>query len=78
MTGPHDSVIGIEIDAALGRFLTALPAKFEPASANPKLHAVIIAADTSTGRAVDIQRLSLGTQELDRLAAMPANVQTRG
>src|SRR5581483_1582597 len=37
MTGPHDSIIGVEIDAALGRFLTALPARFETATANPRL-----------------------------------------
>ena len=35
MTGPHDSIIGVEIEAALGRFLTALPSKFETATGNP-------------------------------------------
>src|ERR671923_136483 len=35
MTGPHDSVIGVEIEAALGRFLTAIPARFETAAGNP-------------------------------------------
>ena len=45
MTGPHDSIIGVEIEAALGRFLTALPAKFETATGNPRLNAVIIDAD---------------------------------
>src|ERR1700730_5150742 len=29
MTGPHDSVIGVEIELALGRFLNALPTRFE-------------------------------------------------
>ena len=42
MTGPHDSVVGVEIQAALGRFLTALPARFETATANPRLHAAIV------------------------------------
>ena len=40
MTGPHDGIIGVERDAALGRFLTALPARFESASGNPRLHGV--------------------------------------
>src|SRR5260370_681369 len=31
MTGPHDSVIGVEIEAAVGRFLNAMPARFETA-----------------------------------------------
>ena len=68
MTGPHDSIIGVEIDAALGRFLTALPARFETATANPRLNAVIIEADEQTGRAVDIERLSYSLDELVDLA----------
>ena len=68
MTGPHDSIIGVEIDAALGRFLNALPAKFETATANPRLNAVIVEADEATGRAVDIERLSYSLDELKDLA----------
>ncbi len=64
MTGPHDSIIGVDIAAALGRFLTALPAKFETATGNPRLHAVIVETDSETGRAVDIERLSLGVDDL--------------
>jgi metallophosphoesterase (TIGR00282 family) len=68
MTGPHDSVIGVDIEAALGRFRNALPAKFETATANPRLHAVIVEADEQTGRAVDIERLSYSLDELVDLA----------
>jgi hypothetical protein len=68
MTGPHDSIIGVEIDAALGRFLTALPARFETATANPRLNAVIVEADEQTGKAIDIERLSYSSQEIDELA----------
>jgi len=66
MTGPHDSIIGVEIAPALGRFLTALPAKFETATGNPRLNAVIIETDPQTGRAVDIERLSVGVDDLER------------
>jgi metallophosphoesterase (TIGR00282 family) len=68
MTGPHDSIIGVEIDAALGRFLTALPSKFETATGNPRLHAVVVDADEQTGRATDIERISLSAEELQELA----------
>jgi hypothetical protein len=68
MTGPHDSIIGVEIEPALGRFLTALPAKFETATANPRLNAVIVEADEETGLAVDIERLSYSLDELIDLA----------
>ena len=65
MTGPHDSVVGVEIDAALGKFLTGLPARFETATGNPRLHAVIVDADEQTGRATDIERLSLGPDDFN-------------
>src|ERR1700716_2501687 len=58
MTGPHDSIIGVDIQAALGRFLTALPARFETATENPRLNAVIVEADEQTGRATANERLS--------------------
>src|SRR6266478_1411191 len=67
MTGPHDSIIGVEIEAALGKFLTALPARFETATGNPRLNAVLIEADDATGRATDIERLSLSADDLQAL-----------
>ena len=68
MTGPHDSIIGVEVEPALNRFLTALPQKFETATGNPRLNAVIVEADEQTGRAVDIERLSYSLDELVDLA----------
>ena len=68
MTGPHDSIIGVEVAAALGRFLTGMPARFETATDNPRLNAVIVEADEETGRAVDIERISYSQQELLDLA----------
>jgi metallophosphoesterase (TIGR00282 family) len=68
MTGPHDSIIGVEVEAALGKFLTGLPAKFETATGNPRLHAVIVEADEQTGRAIDIERLSYSAEELEQLS----------
>jgi metallophosphoesterase (TIGR00282 family) len=69
MTGPHDSIIGVEVEAALGKFLSALPARFETASANPRLNAVLIDADEKTGLATGIERLSYSLDELTELAA---------
>ena len=68
MTGPHDSIIGVEIEAALGRFLTGMPARFETAEGNPRLNAVIIEADEETGRALEIERISYSLEELVDLA----------
>jgi metallophosphoesterase (TIGR00282 family) len=70
MTGPHDSVIGVEIEPALGRFLNALPARFETATANPRLNAVVVDADEETGRATDIERLSYSLDELKDISSV--------
>src|SRR4026209_575577 len=58
MTGPHDSIIGVDINAALGRFLNQMPTRFETATGNPRLNAVVVDADERTGLAIDIERLS--------------------
>jgi len=68
MTGPHDSIIGVDIDAALGRFLTALPARFETATGNPRLNAVIVDADEHTGLARQIERLSYSADAIAEMA----------
>jgi metallophosphoesterase (TIGR00282 family) len=60
MSGPYDSVIGVEKELVLHRFLTGMPGKFEAAKGNPKMCAVVIACDPLTGRASSIQRIMLG------------------
>lgn len=74
MTGAHDSVIGVERGAILQRFLTGLPQRFETATENPRLNAVVVAADEVTGRATAIERLNLSMHELDALVAAPTSV----
>ena len=69
MTGPHDSIIGVTVDAALGRFINGMPAKFEAATGPGRLNAVIVTADPRTGRATAIERLNLSAAEVDALAA---------
>jgi len=60
MSGPYDSVIGVETELVLKRFLTGMPGKFEAARGNPKMAAVLIGCDGATGRACSIQHLMLG------------------
>jgi hypothetical protein len=60
MSGPYDSVIGVETELVLNRFLTGMPGKFEPAKGNPKMCAALISCDGATGRAYSIQRIMLG------------------
>ena len=67
MTGPHDGVIGVEREPVIRRFLDGLPARFESAGGNPKLHAVVVDADGTTGRAKSITRLSLTKADIESL-----------
>ena len=60
MSGPYDSVIGVEKELVLARFLTGMPGKFEAAKGNPKMCAALITCDGETGRASEIQRIMLG------------------
>jgi metallophosphoesterase (TIGR00282 family) len=57
MTGPVDSVIGVEPALAIGRFLTQMPNKFEPAKGPAALHGAVLRLDPDSGRALDIERL---------------------
>ena len=60
MSGPYDSVIGVEKELVLYRFLTGMPGKFEAAKGNPKMCATLITCDAETGRASAIQRIMMG------------------
>jgi metallophosphoesterase (TIGR00282 family) len=66
MCGPYDSVIGMEYESSLPRFLTAMPTKFETAKSNPWMCGVIIDLDDETGRARGIQRFKLTEKDLSR------------
>jgi hypothetical protein len=56
MTGPYDSVIGVEKAPVIQKFLTAMPVKMEPAKGMVELHSVIVDVDEATGKAVGIRR----------------------
>jgi 2',3'-cyclic-nucleotide 2'-phosphodiesterase len=57
MTGPHESVIGMDRSAMVKRFLDALPARFEVAAGDVRLNGVLVDVDESTGRARSIVRI---------------------
>jgi metallophosphoesterase (TIGR00282 family) len=66
MTGPHDSIIGMDKTAVIEKFRTAMPVRLEAATGNPRLNAVVITADERTGRALTIDRVSLSAEQLER------------
>ena len=66
MTGPHDSIIGMDKAAVLEKFRTGLPVRLETATGNPRLNGLVITADEATGRALAIERLNLSADQLEQ------------
>lgn len=57
MTGPYESVIGVKKEIVVAKFLNNMPARFEPATGDVRLCAVVVDCDESTGRASNVERL---------------------
>lgn len=59
MTGPFDSVIGMEKQVAIQRFMKQTPIRYKLASENVRLCGVVVTIDSETGKATAIKRLLL-------------------
>ncbi len=57
MTGPVDSIIGMQPNAIIERFLTGLPVRFEVARGKAALHGILVEADETSGAATGIRRI---------------------
>jgi metallophosphoesterase (TIGR00282 family) len=59
MTGPYEGVIGVKKELVINKFLNGMPVRFEPATGDVRLCAVVIDCDEKTGKARDIERIML-------------------
>ena len=59
MTGPYEGVIGVKKELIISRFLNNMPVRFEPATGDPRLCAVVVESDDTTGHARSIERIML-------------------
>lgn len=57
ITGPIDSVIGVEPELAIQRFLTGMPNRFEPARGRAVVQGAVIRVEPESGRAASIERV---------------------
>jgi metallophosphoesterase (TIGR00282 family) len=57
MTGPAESVIGMQKEAIIERFLRGMPQKFEVARGPSVFSALLLKLDEETGRAVSVERV---------------------
>ena len=58
MTGPKNSILGMDREAALKRFLTALPEKYKIAGGDTMLNSCIFEVDDNTNKAKRIVRIT--------------------
>ena len=59
MTGPARSVLGMDAGQALGRFLGALPRRFQAAEGPCKLESVLFTIDCKTKRCLHVERVDI-------------------
>ena len=60
MTGPHDSVIGVEAELAIRRMRLRLPVRFRPAETGVRLEGVVLdCSDAGRARGLELLRLEL-------------------
>jgi len=57
MTGPHDSVIGVEAELAIRRMRTGMPVRFETAQGDVRIEGAVIDCDAESGKSSAIQSL---------------------
>ena len=57
-TGPHESVIGREIEPIIARFMTNMPQRFEVAKGRVLMQGALVDIDNLSGRAISIRRVS--------------------
>ena len=58
MTGPKESVIGMDIGASLKRFITTLPEKYKVATGDAKMNGVIFEIDDESCKTLRIKRIN--------------------
>jgi metallophosphoesterase (TIGR00282 family) len=64
MTGPYDSVIGVETETIVQRFVNGMPGRFETARGDARFAAVVVDVDPQTGRARGIERMLLSESDV--------------
>ncbi|ADQ04343.1 metallophosphoesterase [Caldicellulosiruptor owensensis OL] len=63
MTGPYDSVLGVDKDIVIQKFTTLLPVRFEVAKGKAQFNGIVFEVDNKTGKAVSIERINFTLEE---------------
>lgn len=78
MVGPENSILGLDVDAVVTKFVTLIPTRFEVADGPAVLHAVKIDVNEATGACLDIKRIKMGETEAKLDALLRTRVKSGG
>ena len=67
---PYDGVIGVKKELVVGKFLNGMPVRFEPASGDARLCAVVIDCDEATGKAPALSADAVVVRTLPAISAL--------
>ena len=59
MTGPVKSVIGMDVNASVKRFVTTLPERYKLATGECFLNGIVVKIDDKTGKTLEIKRINI-------------------
>ena len=59
MTGPSESVLGIDIDQSIGKFMGDPPRRYESGKGKSKLEGCIFEIDENTGRCLNVEAVRM-------------------
>ena len=65
MTGPYDSILGRRKDRVLKFLTAAIPQKFDMATADPRMYALLVAVEPDSGMAVSAELISANGKKVD-------------
>jgi metallophosphoesterase (TIGR00282 family) len=65
MTGPYDSVLGRRKDRVLKFLTTSMPQRFEVATGDPRMYALLVNVDAETGKADSVELLMRNGQRIE-------------
>ncbi len=57
-TGPHDTVIGMDIHTSINRFIYQTPQKYKLGTGNLRINGVLFTLDIETGKTVEVERVT--------------------
>jgi metallophosphoesterase (TIGR00282 family) len=59
MTGAERSVLGMEVEGSIGRFVNSVPSRFRAAGGAGKMESVLFTIDTATKRCIRVERVDI-------------------